>query len=299
MFRNAKSHEHYMATTTRPNTAIRCGHSALRQRCSACSGVASRWWNSERPRLVAKADSVWLLGRSHAALRRMGDRKDGAAAPGLRAGCAFRRGHALRGWSYYDAAVAWRAVPSHFNRASPFDATVLGWIEWLIFFVTLFIAEITRRSLYALRAGRDMALAIRSGMVLLLFSCVLGFVLVAYGNYRISQGHSPEVYPPAGVMKFPHGVPMHAIQILPLTAWIMTKLHVGAQQRHRAVAATLVAVLAFTLYSLLQTFTGRARFAMWWPSAPVLVLSVTCIAVPVYLCVGGLVRTVFRDQTRG
>lgn len=86
----------------------------------------------------------------------------------------------------------WRGVGSHFNSSTPFDATVLAWIEGLIVFATIVIADVTRRSFREVSAGPDLVLAIRGGMVLLLFACLLGFVLVGYGNHRVMQGRPPE-----------------------------------------------------------------------------------------------------------
>ena len=87
----------------------------------------------------------------------------------------------------------WRGVPSHFNRATPLDASILVGIESLILFVTLVIVDLTWRSFGPMevlspRTEADMTLAIRGGMLLLLFSCLMGFVLVAYGNARLSSG---------------------------------------------------------------------------------------------------------------
>ena len=192
----------------------------------------------------------------------------------------------------------WRGVASHFNRATPLDAAVLNWIEGFIIFAALVIAEITRRSYRKLQAVPEMALAIRSGMGLLLVSCLLGFVLVAYGNYRVSQDLAPEVYPPSGVMKFPHGVPMHAIQFLPFVAWFSRKLGVEEKQRYRAVTVALLSVMAFTVFSLLQTFTGRVRFELWWLSASALFISVACAMLLVCISVVGIVRQVFDTQAR-
>ena len=177
----------------------------------------------------------------------------------------------------------WRGVASHFNRATPFDAAVLRWTEVLIFFATIVIAELTRRSFRPLRASADMVLAIRSGMALLLFSCLLGFVLVGYGNHQISLGKAPEVYGSAGVMKFPHGVPMHAIQFLPMLVWLMKKVGVAARDRFRSVAYALSSLVAFTTFSLLQTFGGRARFDLSLASTVVLVGSITTICLSVYV----------------
>lgn len=182
----------------------------------------------------------------------------------------------------------WRAVPSHFNRATAFDATILFGIESLIVFATVVIAELTRRSFGTVHAPKDMTLAIRGGMILLLFSCLLGFVLVAYGNARTAEGLRPDIYGKAGVMKFPHGMPMHAIQYLPILAWGLRRLSVPTTLRRRVVALALTSLVLFTAFSLLQTFQGRARFDLSLGSAMTLLLSASTAAVALGLAAWNL-----------
>lgn len=184
----------------------------------------------------------------------------------------------------------WRGVASHFNRGSALDASILNGIEALILLVTVVIADFTRRSLGPLRASGDVALAARGGMVLLLFSCLLGVVLVGWGNHQIAQGRPPETFGAAGVMKFPHGAPMHAIQVLPVLAWLLARLGVPEQLRTTAVAFVLGSTVAFTAFSLLQTLTGRARFETWWLSAGVLWLSAWLLLFPVWNIIRWAVR---------
>jgi hypothetical protein len=188
----------------------------------------------------------------------------------------------------------WRGVPSHFNRSTPFDANVLLLIESLIVFVTIVIAYLTWRCFRPLATQTDMTLAIRGGMALLLFSCLLGFVLVAHGNHQVTLGQPPEVFGAAGVMKFPHGTPMHAIQFLPFLAWVLRKLRVEQRKCFLAVAGALTSVSSFTAYSLLQTFTGRARFDLWWLSAVLLVASAIFLSGPACLGVRQAVRRLWR-----
>jgi hypothetical protein len=188
----------------------------------------------------------------------------------------------------------WRGVASHFNRATPFDATVLAWIECLIVFATIVILDMTQRCFRPLPTSRDMTLAIRGGMGLLLFSCLLGFVLVAYGDYRVATGRPPEVFGSAGVMKFPHGMPMHAIQFLPVMSWLLRTLGAREPQRLRAIAFAVGSMVGFTVFSLLQTFTGRARFDVWWVSDLVLAGSAALLLVPAALLLCQTGRSVYR-----
>lgn len=156
----------------------------------------------------------------------------------------------------------WRGVASHFNRDTPFDTSVLYGIEGLILFATVVIAELTRRSFLQLENNTplDMRLAIRSGMALLLLACLLGFALVAHGNRQIADGLAPGIYGDRGVTKFPHGVPLHAIQLLPFVAWFWRVCGVTERQRFRSVALATLSIVLFTLFSIAQTLGGRARF---------------------------------------
>ena len=190
----------------------------------------------------------------------------------------------------------WRGVASHFNRATLFDGTVLLWIEGLIVLVTIAIAELTRRSFGPLRAAADMALAIRGGMAFLFFSCLLGFVVVAWGNYQMATGHSPETFGAAGIMKFPHGVPIHAIQFIPIFTWLLKRSGVSESRRTLAVAYAIASVGALTAFSLLQTFSGRGRFEVWWPSAAVLVASAVLLLISVWI---GLSVASEKDRSQG
>lgn len=179
----------------------------------------------------------------------------------------------------------WRGVPSHFNRSTELDASILNGIETLIVVVTIAIAYLTLLCFGALRTTPDVALAIRCGMVLLLFSCLLGFVLVAWGNFQIARGQSPETFGAAGVMKFPHGAAMHAIQMLPIFAWFLWKVGVEPSQRFLAIQCACGAVIVFTIFSLGQTFTGRGRFDLSIVSALLLLTSVALMTVPAWIVI--------------
>lgn len=191
----------------------------------------------------------------------------------------------------------WRGVASHFNRATPFDANVLGWIEGLIVFATIVIADLTLRSFRTLNTSSDMKLAIRGGMALLLLACLLGFVLVGYGKYQQSIGQHPGTYGDAGVMKFPHGMPIHAIQYFPLLAWSLARLHVKETARLFAVRSAVLSLVGFTLFSLIQTFSGRARFDVGWVSGFTLVTSIGLLAMPIALVIRGFARSVDKAST--
>jgi len=174
----------------------------------------------------------------------------------------------------------WRGVPSHFNRSTSFDAAVLTWIKGLVLVVTLVIAVMTVRSFGALQMTRDLALATRSGMALLLISCLLGFVSELHGERQLLQDKSPYIYGDAGVMKFAHGMPMHAIQVLPLIAFGLSLVGLDEYRRYKSVLSASIGFWGLAAYAAIQTFSGRSRFDMTAFSAIVLIMSACMLAVP-------------------
>lgn len=74
----------------------------------------------------------------------------------------------------------WRSVASHFNRRTPLDSWLYDVMGGLILAVTAVIIDLT---------------------------------------VRWCRPRPPEIFGMAGVVKFPHGVVIHAIQWLPFIAW--------------------------------------------------------------------------------
>jgi len=159
----------------------------------------------------------------------------------------------------------WRGVPSHFNESTPFDATVAVLMTVLIVFFTLGSAYFTLRVFGPVDAPEVQVAAMHWGMVWFLVSCGIGGYI---------QTHGTGAYGPAGVLKFPHGMSIHAIQILPLLAWL---LPAGAT---RAVHWAGAGYGILTLFALMQAYGGRARFDLTPVSGAVFALGMTCMVVP-------------------
>jgi hypothetical protein len=62
----------------------------------------------------------------------------------------------------------------------------------------------------------------------------------------------------AGVMKVPHAVAMHAIQVLPALAWLLSFAAVGERRRLVLVQIATVGYVGLVAVSLLQTAAGLA-----------------------------------------
>lgn len=152
----------------------------------------------------------------------------------------------------------WRGVPSHFNHSTNLDAAIEFSMLGLILFVTGGIFYLTVRTCWLLAIEPAMAIAIRGGMLLLALSCLLGIATSVLGEMNLTAGRSAELLGRAGVLKFPHGVALHAIQMLPFVAWLARLLNLDHSVR--IVTSALVAQILFLLYALWQTGHGRDRF---------------------------------------
>ncbi len=191
----------------------------------------------------------------------------------------------------------WRRVPSHFNERTPFDAAVFYLMGYLIFVVTLLIVLLTVRTWRRLDASAVMRLAIRAGMVLLTASCLIGFWLIDHGQRQLAVGESPELYGQAGVMKFPHGMPMHALQWLPLTVWLMRVGGNDARGQWVGCLSACFAQFGLTTFSLWQTWEGRARLDVTWASASMLSISLLAFALPYLLILVQIVSDSLRKAS--
>lgn len=152
----------------------------------------------------------------------------------------------------------WRGLASHFNHTTPIDAAVELSMLGLILYVTAAICYLTFRTFQLRTIEPAMALAIRGGMLLLALSCGLGILTTVLGEVSVAAGGSSELWGVAGVLKFPHGVALHAIQLLPVVAWLARCTAVAHPVR--IVQSTIVSQILFLIYAIWQTGLGRDRF---------------------------------------
>jgi hypothetical protein len=193
----------------------------------------------------------------------------------------------------------WRGERSHFNDDTPLDAAIAWTIDGTALLLTVGIAVFTllslreplRRTDGTSALGAAMSTAVRAGLSLLLAACAFGVVMLVVGTERVAQGLPADgKVGDAGLLKFVHGMPLHAIQVLPMIAWFGER---AARSRPgggdgRAARAVVLATLGFVLwtaYASWQTFSGRARFDTDWFGAALLGAGSACVAVPMVLSV--------------
>ena len=154
----------------------------------------------------------------------------------------------------------WRGVASHFNQETHFD----GWIDFamlaLICVAFVGIVYFGFRSLGKLQMQPEYVLSARLGMLFLIISCIIGFVISGYGYWRTSEGLPPETLGDNGVTKFPHGVAIHVLQILPAMVFVLAKLNFRPSIKQQFVWCTAGSFLSLLVFASAQTITGQARF---------------------------------------
>jgi hypothetical protein len=179
----------------------------------------------------------------------------------------------------------WRGQESHFNHDGPFNGLIELTMLVLISLAVLAMFLITigswfPRSLHGVSTA--MAWAIRWGMLLLCLSALVGYAITWIGQQQLSQGLSATRWKGHGVLKFPHGAALHAIQTLALAAWIADrwKLSNPVALIHGLAGAHA----CWLIYALYQTFAGLDRFE--WDTTSCLLLGACAVCTLMALALG-------------
>lgn len=150
---------------------------------------------------------------------------------------------------------AWRRVPSHLDMETPFDTAVS---------MTLAVGGgvlVALLSVFAVAAFRHrpdgpvgMPLAVRSGFAILMIALLSGAAMIARGVVLTRTGHQEAAYHSTAPLKPLHGVSLHAVLVLPVLAWLMSRTAWGDATKRQvmrvAVAAHAVAVLGTAVWAV-------------------------------------------------
>lgn len=189
---------------------------------------------------------------------------------------------ALGGGSIVEVAAvslqAFRGVPSHFNiHTGPFNEAVFNTMGVAIGFVASAILLVTLWSFVRMEAdvGRPFALAVRAGLVVLVVSQALGAQMIVHGLEQVTTGtgQAPNVFGAAGVLKVPHAVTIHAVQVLPAIAWVLALGAWPVDRQRRIVGLAIAGYAGLVLVAAIQTFGGRAPLDLGPSTGAVLVVS--------------------------
>ncbi|MEQ9461268.1 MAG: hypothetical protein RIG82_09985 [Phycisphaeraceae bacterium] len=191
---------------------------------------------------------------------------------------------------------AWRGVPSHFNIETGLDRSIHYAIDAMVILIMLMVLWLSLAS-FRIKTpaidslSADDRLGIRFGMLALSFSCLFGLYMLIYGMPRAEAGKDPGLYGEAGVLKFVHGIAIHALQLLPVTTWLMKWLGVSQTVRIRSSISLALGITLLTAYAWLQTFSGLPRFDPTLLAAGVLIAGLLFLALPAGLVTALLVKS--------
>ena len=177
---------------------------------------------------------------------------------------------------------AWRGVPSHFNFATPFDTAVSTTLA-LGGGVIVLVGVVCTLAAFAGAGGLapSMALAVRTGLVVLLVAFATGAVMVARGVVEARGGQAQLAYDTAGSLKPLHAVAMHVVLVLPALAWLLAHTSWAEARRLRLVWVAVVAD------AVLTAVVGYEAFAGVPPLTPPLVLGALSVAALIVLATTG------------
>jgi hypothetical protein len=166
---------------------------------------------------------------------------------------------------------AWRKQPSHFNTALPFDASVFTAMGISVAVIALVIVAVAAWSFRSIDAPRSLGLAIRSGLLLLVASQVLGYAIIDNGlGILEEEGIETPVETTRdlshlgahGALKVPHAVTIHGLQVLPGLAWLAQFARWSERRRTRIVATAAAAYAGLCFVSGWQAFHGLATISL-------------------------------------
>lgn len=188
-----------------------------------------------------------------------------------------------------------RGVPSHFNNATALDQGlfILGGVAiavTLLVVVAMAVAAVARTT-----APPPLALAIRAGLLALLVAMGVGVWMIVHGVTLVNAGADPatqsmSTYGDAGAMKDAHAIPMHAIQVFLVLAWLLR--FSGLRQRAQSwlVGLAVAAYAGLFAVVLLRTASGLASFVADSASTVAYALSTALLAATLLIAMASASR---------
>lgn len=150
----------------------------------------------------------------------------------------------------------WRGVPSHFNVETSIDSWIartlaLGGAALIAVILTLTLASFRKNPSVPI----SQRVAMRIGFVALVGAQITGAFMIAKGMHLVFAGHPQMAYAIGGTLKPTHAITMHAIQLLPVLAWLLSFTSWTERRRLSVVllvAAGYVAMAAMIILTNLQ-----------------------------------------------
>lgn len=155
--------------------------------------------------------------------------------------------------------LAARSTRTPFDVATDFDAALFQAMGIMIAINLLMVLVILLRFARPLRLPPAYAWGIRAGLVLFLVGGAIGGVMIGHGGEPVLPFVNWSTV--AGDLEIAHGLALHALQLLPLAGWGLSRWRRlgGSGVRLTLLAATTVLYVAL-VYALLRGAQGNAWF---------------------------------------
>jgi hypothetical protein len=156
---------------------------------------------------------------------------------------------------------AWRGRASHFNTLATGDALVFAAMGIMVAVMSLCLVALLVWSLVEPPRDPLVRLAVTGGMALVMSGLGIGEVMVQLGNHFVETHHAvPDtvLYGHGGVVKFPHAVAFHGIQVFIVAAVLLRRGDLAEAARRRVLRLVVWSYAAALLLASAQTVTGHA-----------------------------------------
>lgn len=147
----------------------------------------------------------------------------------------------------------WRGVPSHFNADTAFDGAVFTTMGAAVTVIGVVLVVVTVLAFTRLEAPPSMALAVRTGLLVLLAAQGIGARMIVEGTAVMPD---PIAYGVGGALKLPHAVTMHAVQVLPGLAFLLSFTAWPERRRVGVVAGAAAGHAGLAVVALAVAGTG-------------------------------------------
>ena len=175
----------------------------------------------------------------------------------------------------------WRGEASHFNRSGMLNASIESGMLLFIVVAMAIILILAMRSSFGFflpNVSRSMTVAIWWGLQYLVVSGAIGFAISFIGHTQQLAGKPPELWGERGVLKFPHGAALHAIQTLAVVAWVSDRIWKKTSVAVVRSVAYLHAV--FLVLAIHHTIQGHGRLEFNVDSWIISAIGLGCCLIP-------------------
>lgn len=173
----------------------------------------------------------------------------------------------------------WRGVASHFNEATTFDSAVFSAMGSLVSLLVLLTVLVTLFAFRGVDAPASLAWSIRLGLVLMLLSQGVGVQMIVEGG---------NTFGPAGALKVPHAVTLHAAQVLPALAVLLSVSRFSERRRVQTVALGAAGYALLVAATMVQTYGGRSPLELWVASSVLAVVGLATLLTSGLIALRGL-----------